>query len=338
LSDVYLFGYQSILAEGSLSSTVGAAVRDYVPARLRDHARDWKAVRDFSGHPSKRYVHVADWRPADRVAFATLCPTPGQQVNGLCHRVPADRLGDLDFREQGYRRIEVSGQLTPYPGHVLLPGLPCYTYLDAAPDATPAPVSRAYYDMGRLGAKSIDRGVPGFAADYQATTRLPARLADDLAFLFISADGRHLWLLDERDSSLVLLLRFSRPQFPPVGDGAAELARPVSADLAWLDLRDRQTPIEPHPRVPVLLADALAASPVEQAASPYWLARLTACEALHLKQPVPPGEREKSQTGRGNSTGSPTPAPVDRELMVHLAADPDPWVRRAARLRLGESE
>jgi hypothetical protein len=63
-SDVYVFGYQSMLAEGSLAASIGKAVDDYVPARLSGYARDWSAVRDFADNPRKRYVHTADWRPA----------------------------------------------------------------------------------------------------------------------------------------------------------------------------------------------------------------------------------------------------------------------------------
>lgn len=304
-SDVYIFGYQSMLARGSLTTSIGAHDEDYVPARLRNHVRDWSAVRDFAGHPSKRYVHTADWRPAGRVAFANLRSAEGW-VNGLCHRVPAGRLDELDFREQGYVRIEVGRDLAPYPGHALVPGRPAYAYIDPAPDPQPAPVSRAYYDMGRLGALAIARHVPGFAEDYLASTRTPAALADDLAFVFIGADGRHLWLLDEADSSLTLLLRFARPQFPAGTDRSPEADRPVTPGLAWLDLRSPGPRTGHHPRIPPGLATGLAGRP--DPGSPCWLVRLAAVEQ---------------------------PAPSAGQLET-LAADPDPWVRRAALVRLGD--
>lgn len=309
-SDIYIFGYQSMLAEGSLASTIGDTDEEYVPCRLPGHVRDWQAVRDFSNHPRKRYVHVADWRPAGRVAFATLRADPARQVNGLCRRIAGDQLAALDFREEGYRRIEVGDRLIPYPGHALVPSRPCYAYLDAAPADAPAPVSQAYYDMGRVGAQTIDRHVPGFAADYDAGTQPPAELADDLAFLFIGADGRHLWLLEESDSSLVLLLRFARTQFPASGDGAAELSRPVTPGLAWLDLRHRRAPPARPARVPGSLASVLAGEPdmARLAGSAHWLARLTACESGKLTA----------------------------DTLTTLATDPDPWVRRAARLQLGD--
>lgn len=304
-SDVYIFGYQSMLAQGSLATSIGG-IEDYVPARLMGYRRDWGAVRDFAEHPRKRYVHTADWAVQGRVAFANLTADAGGWVNGLCHRIPADRLDELDFREQGYARVAVDGRLTPYPGHALAPGLPCYAYIDPKPDPQPAPVSRRYYAMGRDGAQAMEERTPGFAADYLATTAPPAELADDLAFIYIGADGRHLWLLDEADSSLVLLLRFARPQFDAASAAAPELDRPVSRGLEWLDLRGGRREAGDHPRIPAALARALTGHP--DPASPCWLVRLAAVAGDGLD---------------------------DRQLKI-LAADPDPWVRRAARLALGD--
>lgn len=309
-SDVYIFGYQSMLAEGSLAASIGAreAAGDAVPARLHGYARSWDAARDFSDNPRKRYVRVADWRPAGRVAFANLRPAAGGTVNGVCRRVPRARLDELDFREQGYRRVEVTGMLTPYPPHVLEPGLACLAYVDPVPDPLPAPVSRAYFDMGRLGAQAIDRLVPGFAADYRAFTPQPPLLVDDLAFVFFSGDGRHLWLLNEADSSLVLLLRFAKPQFAAAAGEAPEARRPVTAGLEWLDLRQRGGAHALSDRIPVAMAAELlgTADPARLVASPFWLCRLTATQ---------------SETLGAVSCAT-------------LAADPDPWVRRAIHVRL----
>lgn len=309
-SDVYIFGYLSILAEGSLAASIGGrgGAAD-VPARLHGYGRDWSAARNFADNPRKRYVHVADWRPAGRVAFANLRPLPGGLVNGICRRVPADRLDELDFREQGYRRVDLGEALEPYPGFDLEPCLPRQAYIDPAPDPHPAPVSLAYLDMGRRGAEAIDARVPGFAADYGASTPPPPEVAEDLAFVFISGDGHHLWLLNEADSSLVMLLRFAMPQFPARADGVPELARPVTAGLEWLDLRRRGPEPGTHPRVPAALAAELLApaDPARLAASRFWLCRLAATQAEAASDP----------------------------LLANLAADPDPWVRRAAQLRRG---
>lgn len=310
-SHVYLFGYQSMLAAGSLATTIGAQPggEDYLPARLHGYRRTWNAVRDFADNPRKRYVHTADWRVAGRVAFANLSAAAGAAVNGVCHRVAVGQMAELDFREQGYKRMRVDASLAFYPGSVPQAGLACYTYIDPQPDAQPAPVSRAYYDMGRRGAAAIGRHTPGFAADYLASTEPPGELADDLAFVFIGADGRHLWLLDETDSSLVLLLRFAQPQFAAGADRAPELARPITPALAWLDARQRRPATGVHPRIPGEMARLLTGEEKTEAlaAAPFWLCRLTATQ-----------------------TASVSPA-----VLQSLAADPDPWVRRAARLRQG---
>lgn len=310
-SHVYLFGYQSMLAAGSLATTIGphAGGEDYLPARLHGYRRAWNAVRDFGDNPRKRYVHTADWRVAGRVAFANLSAAAGVAVNGVCHRVAAGQLAELDFREQGYVRVDAGARLEPYLGHVLELGLPCYTYIDPQPDPQAAPVSRAYYDMGRRGAEAIGRHTRRFAADYLASTEPPGELADDLAFVFFGADGRHLWLLDETDSSLVLLLRFAQPQFAAGADRAPELARPITPALAWLDARQRRPATGVHPRIPGEMARLLTAEAGTEglAAAPFWLCRLTATQA----------------------------ASVSPAVLQSLAADPDPWVRRAARLRQG---
>ena len=76
-------------------------------------------MRNFVTNESKRYVHAIDWRVAERVAFATLTRSRHKMVNGVCRRIPSDRLADLDFREQGYRRIEVTQNISPYKGYEL---------------------------------------------------------------------------------------------------------------------------------------------------------------------------------------------------------------------------
>ncbi len=314
-SHVYIFGYQSMLASGSLATTIGAHAggEDYLPARLHGYRRTWNAVRDFGDNPRKRYVHTADWRVAGRVAFANLSVAAGAAVNGVCHRVAVGQLDELDFREQGYKRMQVDASLAFYPGYALEAGLACYTYIDPQPDPRAAPVSRAYYDMGRRGAEAVGRHTPGFAADYLASTEPPRELVEDLVFVFFGADGRHLWLLDETDSSLVLLLRFAQPQFAASADAAPELARPITPALAWLDLRQRRPASDVHHRIPGEMARLLAGeadgeeNPEALANSPFWLCRLTATQEAALSS----------------------------DSLRSLAADPDLWVRRAAQLRQG---
>jgi hypothetical protein len=309
-SDVYIFGYQSILAPGSLATSVHIDPRDhqFVPARLKGYARCWNATRNFRTNAAKRYVHTDDWRVADRVAFATLAETQEHFVNGICWRIPSERLPDLDFREQGYNRIEVGRAIAPYPSFELDQSVPCYTYVDAAPDPMPAVVSQSYYDMGRVGAALIDRQIPNFLSDYLSSTEPPQSLDSELAFVFFSSDGRHLWLLEESDSSLILLHEFT---FPQIGQSATglppERLRHVTPGLEWLDGRQRRLPgTSNNKRIPSRMIDDLrrAMSGQNVSASPYWLCRLIAADL------VPVGPRVEA-----------------------FASDVDPWVRRAAQTR-----
>jgi hypothetical protein len=119
MSSVYIFGYQSILADGSLATSVADCDGRLVPARLKGYIRGWSAVRTFETSETKRYVYAKDWHIAERVAFATLIQSSKKSVNGVCRRIPSDRLGALDFREQGYTRIEVSQDVEPYEGYEL---------------------------------------------------------------------------------------------------------------------------------------------------------------------------------------------------------------------------
>jgi hypothetical protein len=307
-SDVYIFGYQSILAAGSLATSIGASEHEFTPTRLAGYFRRWSAVRDFRANDTKRYVHTDDWRIANRVAFATIEPCPGKLVNGICARVPESRLPELDFREQGYTRIDVSGSILPYGDYEIDRSLRCFTYVDPAPDPLPTMVSQAYYDMGRVGAASIDEIVPDFLEDYLTSTEVPAILADDLAFVFFSGDGQRLWLLDESNSSLVLLHQFAHPQFPPLTREPPEILRHVTSGLEWLDARHRAVEdSSTHKRIPSgLVKDlTLALNGNDVSASPYWLCRLTA-------------------------TDVPLISSLQLEVMEN---DPDHWVRRAARSR-----
>jgi hypothetical protein len=309
-ADVYIFGYQSILAAGSLDTSVGTGEpsQQATPARLEGYARCWGAVRNFVTNETKRYVHTDDWRIAERVAFATLIPCRRKTANGLCWRISSDRLATLDFREQGYTRIDISRSVSPYNGYELDRSIRCYTYVDPNPDSAHAIVSQSYYDMGRIGAASINNIVPDFLDDYLSSTVEPTVLANDLVFVFFSGDGHQLWLLEESDSSLVLLHRFGRPQLTPLTHDPPESLRRVTPGLEWLDARHRAVrEVSDNRRVPSgMVRDLLlAANGEDLSTSPYWLCRLVAADSVRIS------------ASRLNA----------------LATDSDFWVRRAAQFR-----
>lgn len=245
MSDLtYIFGYQSILNSSSLSVNLRQCTEepDLIPARLLGWRRDWSAVRRFSDHPTKRYVRLPDWAPVERAAFANVRADGASWVSGVLRPVATDLLPGLDFREAGYRRVRVNAQIRAYPGFALREGVSCEVYVDDGPVEGTAPVSQAYYDMGHRGAQRLDHEVPGFAADYLQTTPVPGELCTDMRFVFFSRDARHLWLLEERDSSLILLLKFSQTQFDtdmPTNAIPPEWHRPVSAQTCAWDWRLR---------------------------------------------------------------------------------------------------
>ncbi|KWV60487.1 hypothetical protein AS156_29355 [Bradyrhizobium macuxiense] len=213
----------------------------------------------------------------------------------------------MDFREQGYKRIDIGEAISPYSGYELDPSIRCYAYVDPIPDTTSAVVSRAYYNMGRNGAASIAEIVPGFLDDYLSSTLEPDVLADDLAFVFFSSEGHRLWLLEESDSSLVLLHRFAFPQLAPLTLEPAEQLRRVTAGLEWLDARHRAPASNEDKRIPSGLVKELilGAEGADVSDSSYWLCRLLAADA-----------------------------PLTSESQLDkLSRDADFWVRRAARAR-----
>lgn len=265
MSDItYIFGYLSILSSGSLSVNLrhAGAEPELIPARLHGWRRDWSAVRRFDEHPTKRYVRLPDWTPVQQAAFANIRADHSAKVCGVLRPVATDQLPGLDFREAGYRRVCVTDQIHPYPGFGLRPGASCEAYVDESVTGEAAPVSQAYYDMGTRGAKRLNEQVPGFEDDFLQNTPVPDGLCADMRFLFFSRDGRHLWLLQERDSSLILLLRFKQAQFEtdlPADAVPPEWHRPISMDGKLQDWRFRggDVPMN-HTAYPVLWLERLA--------------------------------------------------------------------------------
>jgi len=315
MRDVCIFGYQSILTAGSLATSIATSdsIGTMIPARLPGYVRSWDAVRDFATNVTKRYVHVSDWRRAERAAFANLRPAAASVVNGVCRRVDSDKLPELDFREQGYTRVDISNTIAPYDGFELGAAFKCYAYVDPTPDMAGAMVSRAYYEMGRRGASRLNDTVPGFSDDYLASTEPAGQLVDDLVFVFFSADGCHLWLLEEEDSSLVLLMRLRQPQFAPVISFPPEASRPITSGLEWLDVRTRQfRPGASVARIPPTLIEELTskADPNSLRTSKFWISRMAAADS---------GRLSPSQ-------------------LADLLHDDDPWVRRTAQIASGHED
>lgn len=126
-------------------------------------------------------------------------------------------------------------------------------------------------------------------------------------FVFFSGDGRHLWLLEESDFSLVLLHRFALPQLTPLSGDPSELLRVVTPGLEWLDARQRAlSDFIVNGRIPSgMIRDLLKTADGEDVStSPYWLCRLITTKSSQSKA-----------------------------RLAALTDDTDVWVRRASQIQ-----
>lgn len=229
----------------------------------------------------------------------------------MAYWVPAGDLPGLDFREQGYRRVEVGEAIEAYPGFSL--NGPVAAYVDVDTSVVPAPVAAGYLNMGILGAQRIDRLVPGFLDDFCRDTPLPPGGMANRYFFYLGADGRTVWWLHLESEQRTLLARL------PVSLFADAEASPeqtpdwsTPSPTAW-SAYDQRWPAAAragdhidHPLL-LLLGQAIAQGAADSLAHPCWLVRLGCLAA--------PGRQAQAST---------------------LQDDPDAWVRRAAAAILNE--
>ncbi|NTV10227.1 MAG: HEAT repeat domain-containing protein [Zoogloea sp.] len=295
----YVFGYLSLLIGSRLDPA------SCVPAKLHGYRRDWIALRDGHASTRKRYIETASRQPVPGFCFASAYRAgDADWINGICLPVDALDLPAVDFREEGYRRLEVGASVAPYPGWQLAGDAAVYVYVDetamlGARPACTAPVSERYLQMGLHGASRMEERAPGFLRDYRQTLPMPRTVAG-WRFISIDRSGSRLVLLDESDGSTRCLYRFRRPQLKPESAFSGEAQeRPLLLDDAseWFGgagLADLERP-EHNPDAALRLAG-----------DPCWLVRMAAADML----------RE------------------DCAPLRQLAADRDAWVARAARLNL----
>jgi gamma-glutamylcyclotransferase (GGCT)/AIG2-like uncharacterized protein YtfP len=99
-----VFGYGSLTAAGGRRCV------------LRDHRRGWGVAMDnretIAGY--KYYVDAETGeRPAVYVAYLSIWPEPGAQVEGVAFAVDDAALAALDARERNYDRRDVTGLVDP---------------------------------------------------------------------------------------------------------------------------------------------------------------------------------------------------------------------------------
>ena len=208
---VYIFGYLSLLSEKSVLSTMdsGAKMHDFVPCKLSGYKRTWNSHRDTKNEVYKRYVEVDTLEPVDRYSWSTLRKNENYNTNGICIKVDEKSLANMDAREVGYERVDITNQITPYDNFVL-DNVSVYTYIAPEINCMPSKthIDMTYVNMGILGAEKINKTVPGFLEDYVLSTEVCTSIVKELYQVFWSFDGRKLYLLNTHDSSVILLHSF----------------------------------------------------------------------------------------------------------------------------------
>lgn len=151
--------------------------------------------------------------PVEDFCYASLEPCKSRTVPGVARPVSTRDLELLDFREQGYERVDITGQVRPYPGYSLNGNV--FAYIDhGSAQKNHPPVNTAYFNMALTGARGWDIVAPGFLEAYCTSGKVPPGGLAEMHFLWIGEDGQTVWLLDEKTSLHTLLMCLPAPLFP----------------------------------------------------------------------------------------------------------------------------
>ncbi len=207
---VYIFGYLSLLSEESVTNTTDKKKmpRDFVPCKLFGYKRTWNSHRDTNKERYKRYVDTITLNPVENYSWSTLRKDKNSMTNGVCFKVDENSLSNMDAREVGYQRVDVTSQITSYENHAL-DDITAYTYIAPETNCNPSKtfIDMNYVNMGILGAERINKIAPNFLQDYVSNTEICTSTVKDLYQIFWSFDGKKLYLLNH-DSTVILLHSF----------------------------------------------------------------------------------------------------------------------------------
>ena len=154
----WIFGYGSLVSPSSLASTIGRRVsvgNGMHVAELAGYQRAWNYGSE---------VLRGDWVGDDGtetigglVVSLGIVAAPGDSINGVVFAVDDDELADLDWRERGYDRIDVTERITLIdqsasvelddPVAVYLPRPVSIARYEAHRDAGTAGIRRSYWDI-----------------------------------------------------------------------------------------------------------------------------------------------------------------------------------------------
>jgi len=231
----YVFAYLSLLAEGSKAFGSNSEI---VPAKLNGYIRTWRTERNSQEEDFKRYIDLEEFKMVDRFCWSTLRKRAGSFVNGLMVQATDLELQDLDIREVGYKRIDITEHVLPYDNFSINPGFKIWVYI--APETTGdtlAYIDAPYVNGGLIGSREIDEHVPGFLNDYIESTQLCTAIIRDIHQVFIGNDGRGLYLLNRKDKSVILIHQFKNIIYTPRSNKDIHGDWPICATFGQYDAR-----------------------------------------------------------------------------------------------------
>lgn len=231
----YVFSYLSLLDEGS---KIFATDSNLVPVKLDGYIRTWRTERSGKNEDFKRYIDLDDFKMVDIFCWSTLKKEKSRFVNGLISPVSDAELSDLDIREVGYNRLEVTTQVSCYNGFNLNPDYKIWVYI--APEVISldlAYIDTPYVNAGLIGSSEINKIVPGFLNDYISSTQLCTAIIKDIHQVFIGNDGTGVYILNRKDKSVILLHAFKNIVYTPRSNKDIHKEWPVCSELGHYDIR-----------------------------------------------------------------------------------------------------
>lgn len=133
---MYIFGYGSLINPESASGTLGRqiSVEEMKIVKLEGYIRTWRYIA---------WVRLRDDKSptAFPAVFLDLQPAQGSKVNGVLLQLSDEELANMDRREKGYDRIDVTKLIIPEPDATV------YTYVgsqERTRDVTGARVMAKY--------------------------------------------------------------------------------------------------------------------------------------------------------------------------------------------------
>lgn len=211
MSNLYVFGYLSLLSADSVKSTlgVGQMANSMTPIKVRGYRRTWTSERDATSDGYKKYVTLNDLEAVDRYCWATIEESEKSKVNGLLSPVTLEGLQNMDSREVGYERVDVTDLLEFYPGYEIDGKIQVFAYI--APNTLTKETSFIdinYVNMGLEGAQMVDQSCKGFYDDYINSTDDCASEMKEIYMVFMSYDGKSMYLLNRLNTEFVKIHAF----------------------------------------------------------------------------------------------------------------------------------